>query len=114
MAPVVTKRDGSASLSVRRILIVDDDDDFRALMRKQLKDAGYVVFDARDAESAFQIARTARPDVITVDLLMPGIDGWGFIEKLRKEESLAAIPIVVVSGAIDAKNAPANCRSMSR
>ncbi len=103
VAPVATKRDGSASLSVRRILIVDDDDDFRALMRKQLKDAGYVVFDARDAESAFQIARTARPDVITVDLLMPGIDGWGFIEKLREEESLAAIPIVVVSGAIEAK-----------
>ena len=37
---------------------------------------------------------------------MPGIDGWGFIEKLREEESLAAIPIVVVSGAADAKKAP--------
>jgi signal transduction histidine kinase/DNA-binding response OmpR family regulator len=105
IAPVAANRDGSASLSVRRILIVDDDDDFRALMRAQLKDAGYVVFDARDAESAFQIARTARPDVITVDLLMPGIDGWGFIEKLREEESLAAIPIIVVSGAFDAKTA---------
>ena len=106
VAPVVTRRDGSASLAVRRILIVDDDDDFRELMRKQLRDAGYVVFDARDAESAIQIARTARPDVITVDLLMPGIDGWGFIEKLREEKSLAAIPIVVVSGAADAKKSP--------
>jgi CheY-like chemotaxis protein len=103
VAPVVTKRDGSASLSVRRILIVDDDDDFRGLMRQQLKEAGYVVFDARDAESALHIARTAKPDVITVDLLMPGTDGWGFIEKLRKEESLAAMPIIVVSGAPDAK-----------
>ena len=105
VAPVVTNRDGSASLSIRRILIVDDDDDFRGLMRQQLKAAGYVVFDARDAESAFQIARTVRPDVITVDLLMPGIDGWGFIEKLRQEDSLATIPIIVVSGASDAKTA---------
>ena len=64
-----------------------------------------MVLDARDAESAFQIARTARPDVITVDLLMPGIDGWGFIERLRQEEGLANIPIVVVSGAADAKTA---------
>ena len=103
MAPVVNRLDGSASLGVRRILIVDDDDDFRGLMRQQLKEAGYVVFDARDAESALHIARTARPDVITVDLLMPGIDGWGFIEKLRTEQSLAAIPIIVVSGAADAK-----------
>ena len=105
VAPVVSRPDGSASLSVRRILIVDDDDDFRGLMRQQLKEAGYVVFDARDAESALQIARTTRPDVITVDLLMPGIDGWGFIDKLRREESLAAIPIIVVSGAADAKKA---------
>jgi CheY-like chemotaxis protein len=72
-------------------------------MRQQLKSAGYVVFDARDAASAFQIARNSRPDVITVDLLMPGIDGWNFIEKLRLEDNLASIPIVVVSGAADAK-----------
>jgi CheY-like chemotaxis protein len=62
-----------------------------------------VVFDARDAASGIQIARTALPDVITVDLLMPGIDGWKFIQQLREEERLAAIPIVVVSGAADAK-----------
>ena len=103
VAPVVANRDGSASLHVRRVLVVDDDDDFRELIRQQLKHSGYVVFDARDAASALQIARTARPDVITVDLLMPGIDGWNFIEKLREEESLAMIPIVVVSGAADAK-----------
>ena len=89
IAPVVANDDGSARLAVRRVLIVDDDDDFRALMRKQLTHAGYVVLDARDAESALQIARTAQPDVITVDLLMPGIDGWAFIDKLRQEEGLA-------------------------
>jgi PAS domain S-box-containing protein len=103
VAPVVSNRDGSASLHVRRVLVVDDDDDFRGLMRQQLKHSGYVVFDARDAASALQIARTARPDVITVDLLMPDIDGWNFIAQLRQEERLATIPIVVVSGAADAK-----------
>ena len=103
VAPVVANRDGSASLYVRRVLVVDDDDDFRELMRQQLRSAGYVVFDARDAASALQIARNSRPDVITVDLLMPGIDGWNFIEKLRLEDNLASIPIVVVSGAADAK-----------
>jgi PAS domain S-box-containing protein len=103
IAPVIANEDGSARLAVRRVLIVDDDDDFRSLMRTQLSHAGYVVLDARDAESAFQIARTQHPDVITVDLLMPGIDGWRFIDKLRQEESLANIPIVVVSGAADAK-----------
>jgi PAS domain S-box-containing protein len=103
IAPVLARLDGSAILDVRRVLIVDDDDDFRQLLRQQLENAGYVVFDARDAASAIQIARTANPDVITVDLVMPGVDGWSFIETLRSEETLAAIPIVVVSGVADAK-----------
>jgi PAS domain S-box-containing protein len=106
IAPIAANDDGSARLAVRRVLIVDDDDDFRSLMRTQLTHAGYVVLDARDAASAFQIARTAHPDVITVDLLMPGIDGWSFIDRLRQEEGLAHIPIVVVSGAADAKTSP--------
>ena len=104
IAPVVVDADGSARLVVRRVLIVDDDDDFRSLMKTQLNHAGYDVLDARDAESAIQIARTARPDVITVDLLMPGIDGIGFIDRLRREDGLANIPVVVVSGVSDAKS----------
>ena len=106
VAPVVVNDDGSARLAVRRVLIVDDDDDVRNLMRAQLHHAGYVVLDARDAASALHIARTAKPDVITVDLMMPDIDGWAFIERLRREESLANIPIVVVTGAADAKSNP--------
>jgi CheY-like chemotaxis protein len=98
-APIVANRDGSARLVARRVLIVDDDDDFRLVLRTQLTRAGYQVLDARNAASALHIARTARPDVITVDLLMPDINGWSFIDKLREDESLATIPIVVVSGA---------------
>jgi PAS domain S-box-containing protein len=103
MAQLVPTGPQGRSRVAGRVLVVDDDDDFRGMMRQQLQHAGYVVFDARDAASAIQIARTANPDVITVDLVMPGLDGWSFIETLRHEESLAAIPIVVVSGAADAK-----------
>jgi PAS domain S-box-containing protein len=102
LAPVAANKDGSASLQMRRVLIVDDDDDFRAVLKKQLSNAGYRVLDARDGASALHVARTARPDVITVDLLMPGLDGWSFIEHLRKEPDLATIPVVVFSGAPDA------------
>jgi PAS domain S-box-containing protein len=102
LAPVAVNQDGSARLAARRVLVVDDDDDFRALIRSQLIHAGYEVLDARDAASAMHIARTMRPDVITVDLLMPGLDGWEFIERLRSEDALARIPVVVVSGVPDA------------
>jgi len=102
LAPVAANRDGSARLAVRRVLVVDDDDDFRGLIRAQLTNAGYEVLDARDAASAIHIARTMRPDIITVDLMMPGLDGWDFIERLRGEEGLARIPVVVVSGVPEA------------
>jgi len=102
LAPVAANKDGSARLAVRRVLVVDDDDDFRVLIRSQLNNAGYEVLDARDAASAMHIARTMRPDVITVDLLMPGLDGWDFIERLRGEEALSRIPVVVVSGVPEA------------
>ena len=98
LAPIAANQDGSARLAVRRVLVVDDDDDFRALIRTQLQNAGYQVLDARDAASALHIARTSRPDIITVDLLMPGLDGWDFIDRLRSEDSLSRIPVVVVSG----------------
>ena len=106
LAPVAANQDGSARLKVRRVLVVDDDDDFRALIRTQLQDAGYQVLDARDVASALHIARTVRPDIITVDLLMPGLDGWELIERLRSEDSLAGIPVVVVSGGPDATASP--------
>ena len=102
VAPVAANKDGSARLAVRRVLVVDDDDEFRDLMRKQLSHAGYVVLDARDGASALHVARTSKPDVITLDLMMPGLDGWTFIDKLRQEEGLARIPIIVVSAAPDA------------
>ena len=103
VSPVVARRDGTTHLAARRILIVDDDDEFREVLRQQLIRAGYLVFDARDAGSALQIARTARPDVIVVDLLMPELDGWQLIERLRLEEPLATIPVIVMSAATDAK-----------
>ena len=102
LAPIAANKDGSARLAVRRVLVVDDDDDFRVLIRAQLHNAGYEVLDARDAASAMHIARTMRPDVITVDLLMPGLDGWDFIERLRGEEALSRIPVIVVSGVPEA------------
>ena len=103
-APVAIKADGSAPINARRILIVDDDDDFRKVLRAQLSKAGYVVFDARDGASAMHVARSTKPHIITVDLKMPGLDGWEFIDKLRMEESLARIPIVVITGMSDARS----------
>lgn len=84
-----------------RVLVVDDDDDFRLVTRRHLERAGFQVDEARDGDQAIARARADRPDVITVDLLMPGMNGWTLLRALRDDPVLADIPAVVVSAVAD-------------
>ena len=79
------------------VLVVDDDSDFRLVVRKQLERAGYVVVEAGDGDEGLRAAREIRPDVITLDLMMPGMNGWQLLRILTDEESLRSIPVIVIS-----------------
>jgi CheY-like chemotaxis protein len=82
-----------------RILIVDDDDELRGLLRHVLQEEGHTVLDAPDGASALAIARShAPPQVILSDLRMPIMSGWRLCAELRRDPALAAIPFVVLSG----------------
>jgi CheY-like chemotaxis protein len=75
-------------------LVVDDEPSIRALLQVTLQLEGYEVVTAEDGLSALRLAATRRPDVITLDLMMPGMDGW---EVARRLEG-SGIPLVVISG----------------
>jgi two-component system KDP operon response regulator KdpE len=81
----------------KRILIVDDDLDVRQAMHVRLKANGYDTFFATDALSSVAEARRQLPDLIILDLGLPGGDGYVVIERLKRHPALAVIPIVVVS-----------------
>jgi CheY-like chemotaxis protein len=81
----------------RRILVVDDEADVRALLLATLEDAGYDVDLAEDGVSALGRILAHRPDLVTLDLSMPGMDGWELAAKLGALP--APPPIVVISGA---------------
>ncbi len=80
----------------RRILVVDDEADMRALLLATFEDAGYDVDLAEDGVSALARILAHRPDLVTLDLSMPGMDGWELVAKLGTLP--AAPPIVVISG----------------
>lgn len=84
-----------------RVLLVDDDDDFRAVVRRQLERAGFQVTEARDGEEALARGRAERPDVIALDLMMPGMNGWTLLRTLNDDPSLCDIPTVVISAVAD-------------
>jgi signal transduction histidine kinase/CheY-like chemotaxis protein/HAMP domain-containing protein len=81
------------------VLLVDDDDEYRDVLGAQLRRAGYDVVEATDGTAALDVVRATRPEVIIVDLMMPGMDGWTLLEHLAADPDAARIPVVVVSGA---------------
>jgi DNA-binding response OmpR family regulator len=82
-------------------LILDDDTDVRALVRRILSGAGMIVAEAHDVETAFQVAAQQAPHVILSDLNLPGQSGFAFIERCRKTQWMRDVPIIVLSAQSD-------------
>jgi DNA-binding response OmpR family regulator len=81
----------------KKILIVDDDPDVRQAMHIRLKANSYDTFFASDALNSVTEARKQQPDLIILDLGLPGGDGYVVIERLKRHPALSVIPIIVVS-----------------
>jgi CheY-like chemotaxis protein len=81
----------------KKVLIIEDDEFLRSLAAKRLEKEGYNVSTAADGDSALATAKEARPGVILLDLLLPGLSGFEVLEKLRAEADFKDTPIVVFS-----------------
>jgi signal transduction histidine kinase/CheY-like chemotaxis protein len=79
------------------VLVIDDDVHVQDLMQRLLSREGYNVIVASNGEQGVELAREARPDVITLDVLMPGQDGWSVLNQLKADPDLANIPVVMQS-----------------
>jgi CheY-like chemotaxis protein len=82
---------------MKKVLVADDKETGRELVRTVLEKTGFEVFEASDGEAAVAEARRVKPDLIILDIHMPGLDGFGVIEKLRREENFTATPIIALT-----------------
>lgn len=82
-----------------RILVVEDDADVRYVLSDALQDAGYVVATAIDGVDALDQLEEHPPDAILLDLMMPSMDGWQFLETCQKDERWSHIPVGLMSAA---------------
>jgi CheY-like chemotaxis protein len=83
--------------TVTRVLIADDKPTGRELVRTVLENGGYEVFEASDGIEALDLAHRLRPDLIILDLHMPGLDGFGVIKELRLDPYFATVPVVALT-----------------
>src|SRR5882672_9502702 len=79
------------------ILLVEDSPTTRAILKSALEGKGYRVTEAVDAEQALELVQTQKPDLILLDLLLPGLDGWEACEQFRKMPHVKDIPIIMLT-----------------
>lgn len=80
-----------------RVLVVDDEADLRFILRRCFDQAGYDVVEAGDGAAALRSVQQVRPDLVVTDLVMPVMNGFELIQRLRADPVTAGIPIIVVS-----------------
>jgi DNA-binding response OmpR family regulator len=80
-----------------RVLVIDDEAPIRLLCRVNLEAEQMEVLEAADGPTGLEQARAAKPDVILLDVMMPGLDGWQVAEQLLEDERTRSIPIVFLT-----------------
>lgn len=80
-----------------QILIVDDSPTTRSALREALDPLHAVIAEAETGEAALEMAARSKPDLILLDIILPGIDGFAVLEKLRKMEETAAVPVLIIT-----------------
>ena len=80
-----------------RVLVVDDEPDVLLLCRLNLQQRGHELLEAADGSTALEIARELHPDVIVLDLMLPGISGYDVLEALQRDSETTDIPVLVLT-----------------
>ena len=98
-AAVVARTQETAATQARgeRVLVVEDDANAYDLIANALGSAGYLSIRARHGDEALKLARESKPVAVTLDLILPGLDGWEVLKRLKGDKDTCQIPVVIIS-----------------
>jgi CheY-like chemotaxis protein len=89
----------------KKILVVDDQKGIRDILSKILTKEGFIVLTAKDGNSALKLAKESIPDLILLDIMMPGMDGGMVLVKIQENETLKNVPVILLTGAVTEEEA---------
>ncbi len=81
-----------------RVLIIDDSPTVLTFLRKMFSSAGYVTLVAQNAEHGLQMVRSAQPDLVVLDVIMPGMNGFAALRQIRRDPDMQHLPVLMMSG----------------
>ncbi|MEM9486249.1 MAG: response regulator, partial [Cyanobacteria bacterium P01_F01_bin.116] len=87
----------NGNASTQTVLVIDDDEDAREILRRSLDEAGYNVVCASSGEQGLALAGELLPDAITLDVMMPQMDGWSVLRQLKEMPVVSEIPVILLS-----------------
>lgn len=96
---------------MKKILVVDDNYDNRTIIAQMLKLSGYEVVVASSGAQALELAESSSPDLILMDLAMPGLDGWSTTMRLKGDPRLSHLPVIAVTGHVTSEEIKRALRS---
>ncbi|MCM8772206.1 MAG: response regulator [Candidatus Omnitrophica bacterium] len=88
----------------KKILIIEDDPEERIILTRELKKQGYIVYEAPTGEEGLRIFREDRPDLVILDIMLPGIDGWEVLRRIKKGPISRRVPVMMLTGKTEDKD----------
>jgi excisionase family DNA binding protein len=95
------ERSGPVASTGPLVLIVDDDERLRQYVRANLELEGYTVREAASAQAGLEALEDQVPDLILLDVMMPKVDGWEMLRRVRERHGVDSIPVIMFSGKVD-------------
>jgi len=95
--PLAAAEPSESEPGIGAVLVIDDESAVRELMHRFLTKEGFQIVTASSGEEGLRYARELRPDAITLDVMMPGMDGWTVLAALKADPDLADIPVIMVT-----------------
>jgi len=99
--PVAQDRRRQARIDARkgtRVLIIDDSPTILAILRKMFISAGYATHEAANADRGLHLMRSSRPDLVILDVIMPGTNGFAALRQMRRDPDMKDVPVIMMSG----------------
>jgi len=81
----------------KKILIIEDDEFLRELIGQKLTREGYIIVEAEDGERGIEAVKKEKPDLVLLDLILPGVDGFEVLSQIKKDPSTAQVPVLILS-----------------
>jgi len=81
----------------KRVLVVDDDIDLLKMMQLRLESEGYEFMGAQDVKEMFKVMRLKKPDLLILDIILPGIDGYTALKEVKEHDEFKDIPVIILT-----------------